>query len=99
LFTDLDFYDFPAESASGVKNRMIILNPASSDYIQANHFDGIRFHNVGHKNLAWFFDPPEKWANLADCGTWPCSGPKNTLMTFKNTEWIGAQPEGIGADF
>jgi len=34
-----------------------------------------------------FFDPPKKWANLADCGDFPCTGPKNTLFSFTNIKW------------
>lgn len=36
-----------------------------------------------------FFDPPESWANLADCGDFPCTGPKNTIFSFTNIKWTG----------
>jgi hypothetical protein len=39
--------------------------------------------------LTHFFDPPKKWANLADCGDFPCTGPKNTLFSFTNIKWTG----------
>lgn len=29
------------------------------------------------------------WANLADCGDFPCTGPKNTIFSFKNIKWVG----------
>jgi hypothetical protein len=29
---------------------------------------------------------------LADCGDFPCTGPKNTIMSFTNTKWTGKVP-------
>jgi len=40
--------------------------------------------------LTYFFDPPESWANLADCGDFPCTGPKNTIFSFTNIKWSGS---------
>jgi len=39
--------------------------------------------------LTYFFEPPQSWANLADCGDFPCTGPKNTVFSFKNIQWSG----------
>jgi len=36
-----------------------------------------------------FFEPPQSWANLADCGDYPCTGPKNTVFSFSNIKWVG----------
>lgn len=38
--------------------------------------------------MTYFFEPPQKWANLADCGDYPCTGPKNTLFSFKNIKGL-----------
>lgn len=38
--------------------------------------------------MTYFFDPPQAWANLADCGDFPCTGPKNTIFSFKNIKWV-----------
>jgi hypothetical protein len=35
-------------------------------------------------------DPPEAWANIDDCGNWPCTAPQNVLMSFENTEFVDA---------
>jgi hypothetical protein len=40
--------------------------------------------------MTFFFNPPESWANLADCGDYPCTGPKNTIFSFKNIKWTGS---------
>jgi hypothetical protein len=43
-------------------------------------------------SAAYIMDPPAGWANLDDCGDYPCTAPKNTLMTFTGTTWIGSKP-------
>jgi len=93
-FKNLKFIDFkPAPgkvSGSLLKNEMIQLLPKSPDFITLQHFDGMEFINCNVDTMTYFFDPPEKWANLADCGDYPCTGPKNTIFSFINTKW----PEG-----
>jgi len=72
------------------------------DYTNMQYFEGIRFHNVEAKSMTYFFEPPKSWINPADCGFFPCTGPKNTVLHFKGTEWLGTSTppiEGIGADF
>jgi hypothetical protein len=49
--------------------------------------------------MTYFFEPPEKWANLADCGDFPCTGPKNTIFSFTNIKWTGLQGENALEDF
>lgn len=54
--------------------------------------------------MANLFDPPQKWANIADCGNWPCTAPKNALFKFTNTQFSGQItqiPNGpeLGGDF
>ena len=49
--------------------------------------------------LTYFFEPPQKWANLADCGDFPCTGPKNTLFSFTNTKWTGLEGPNALKDF
>ena len=102
LFKDLDFYNFKAETASGEKQLIIKLGKKASDYIQMQYFENMRFHDVESKALTYFFEPPKSWINPADCGNFACTGPKNTAMHFKGTEWLGTSVppvEGIGADF
>jgi hypothetical protein len=47
----------------------------------------MEFVNCNADSLTYFFNPPQGWANLADCGDFPCTGPKNTIFTFTNTKW------------
>jgi hypothetical protein len=41
---------------------------------------------------AFLWDPPGGWANLDDCGDYPCTGPWNALLSFEGTTWTGSKP-------
>jgi hypothetical protein len=69
---------------------MIKLLPKSPDFITLQNFEDIEFNNCESDAMTYFFEPPESWANLADCGDFPCTGPKNTMMNFKNIKWTGS---------
>lgn len=101
-YHDLDFYNFDAETERGEKNIMIQLNKKASDYIQYQELTRMRFHNCQIKAMTHFFEPPDAWANPADCGDFPCTGPKNTIFFFYETEFDEAStvPEGMeGGNF
>jgi len=60
----------------------------------------LRFNNVHNDAVAFFFTPPQEWANPTDCGTYPCTGPHNILMNFRNTIYgSGLKPLGGKPDF
>lgn len=50
-------------------------------------FTDITFDNVAANALTWFFEPPQSWATNIDCGDFPCTGPKNTIFSFKKSVW------------
>jgi len=51
--------------------------------------------------MTYFFEPPQSWGNLNDCGLecdlegncipFPCTGPKNTIFSFKGIKWIDSE--------
>lgn len=41
--------------------------------------------------------PPKGWANVKDCGNFPCTAPLNTLFSFKRNKFRGLKPS-FGAD-
>jgi hypothetical protein len=41
---------------------------------------------------AYIMDPSPGWANLDDCGDYPCTAPLNALLTFTGTTWEGSKP-------
>jgi len=78
---------------------MIQLLPKSPDFITLQHFEDLEFINCNAESLTYFFDPPQSWANLADCGDYPCTGPKNTIFSFKNIKWTGLTGPNALTDF
>jgi hypothetical protein len=77
----------------------IFINDDASDYLQMQEFENVKFTNVELGGLAWLTDPPKSWANIKDCGNFPCTAPKNTVYTFKGTIWNGIKPTNALADF
>lgn len=39
--------------------------------------------------MAYIFDPPWGWANIDDCGNFPCTAPSNVLMQFEKSTFTG----------
>jgi hypothetical protein len=65
------------------------LNPTGADYHPRARFVNTRFDNVEQNVLAYLFSPPSGWANLDDCGDFPCTAPNNALLTFEKTTFTG----------
>jgi hypothetical protein len=65
------------------------LNKKSADYIPRHQFYDTKFTNIEEDAMAYFYDPPKGWANLKDCGEFPCTGPENLLYTFDRTTYEG----------
>lgn len=40
--------------------------------------------------MAYLFSPPEGWANLDDCGDFPCTAPNNALIQFEGATFSGS---------
>ena len=49
--------------------------------------------------MIYIYDPPESWARLVDCGDFPCTGPKNVLVTMQGTKFEGKKPRMSKPDF
>lgn len=43
--------------------------------------------------------PNPHWANLEDCGNFPCTGPYNMMFSFKNSVWYGTSINNAKNDF
>jgi len=57
------------------------------------------FTNVSADAMAYIYDPPQGWANVKDCGNFPCTAPQNTILSFKGTTFNGAQPSYAASNF
>ena len=40
----------------------------ASDYYQKQEFSNLRLHDSDTETMTFFFNPPQSWANPADCG-------------------------------
>jgi len=47
-----------------------------------HYINGAKFINVKQDALIFIYDPPAGWANIDDCGQWPCTAPSNLVYTF-----------------
>lgn len=57
------------------------------------------FIDVKEGAFATLSDPNPGWANLKDCGDFPCTAPSNILFHFKSNTWTGAKPRWATKDF
>jgi len=62
-------------------------------------FYDTKFVDVEADALAYLMSPPSKWANIKDCGAFPCTAPLNVLFTFEDTTFSGSKPRWATKDF
>ena len=90
LFKDLQFIGFDSsKNTCGGAQAAITTNGASSDYHPVAHFQDIKFKNTDQSALFKFDSPSQGWANLADCGTFTCTGLYNVLVHMENPKFSG----------
>lgn len=65
------------------------LNHHAADYIPKATFHSPIFENIHQDAMAFLFTPPDEWANLDDCGDFPCTAPSNALLDFEDATWKG----------
>lgn len=83
-FTDIRFTNFAAKTKCGKDQNIFEFNFSSADSIPVMNFDDVLFTNVEDSAVAFFFDPPQGWAVVSDCGEWPCTAPSNAVYKFNN---------------
>jgi hypothetical protein len=93
------FRDFVGQTAKGNKQSIFALNPYASDHIPITQFYDTEFHNVDDDGFGYFRDPSKRWANLKDCGEFPCTAPWNVLLGFTGSKFSGARPSGVSSSF
>jgi hypothetical protein len=45
---------------------------------------------VDQNALAFLMSPPAEWANIDDCGQFPCTSPNNVLIQFERSTYAGS---------
>jgi hypothetical protein len=76
------FQDFAAKTRCGNKQVVFKRNKSASDYIPLHKMKSCTFVDVEDGAFAKFDESPENWANVSDCGEWPCTAPENIVMNF-----------------
>lgn len=88
-----------AQTACQNKQTVFQRNKYASDKIPMHKFNGCKFIDVDEESLVWFEDSPWSWANISDCGQWPCTAPENIVMSFLGTTWDGITPPNARGTF
>ena len=71
-----------------------------SDYLPIQQFTDTYFYDVHSESMAWMPTPKDSWVNTRDCGDFTCTGPLNTLLSFKETTFDGTiQPDYAAEEF
>jgi hypothetical protein len=99
---NVTFKNFNTGGKTACQGRQSIFarNEHASDKIPMHYFTNIKFEDVDTASMAFFEDPPSKWAIIKDCGEFPCTGPNNILLSFTTTTYSGStQPSQTYADF
>lgn len=86
---DCTFSNFMGKTDCGERQVIFERNPMGSDKIPPHHFENIKFVNVDDYGFSWLEKPDLAWANVKDCGNFPCTAPNNWFMTFTNARFDG----------
>jgi len=93
------FERFKGKTALDKYDTVFGLDEYQSDWVPPITLTDSTFIDISEDALAHFIDPNPAWAFIDDCGEFPCTGPLNSLHTFKNTKWLGVKPAQADADF
>ena len=96
----LTFKNFIGKSKCGQNSVIFQGNPSSSDKQPPHFFNDCTFEDVDNTGWAFLEKPPKKWANVKDCGNFPCTAPNNVFFTFAGTTFAGnTKPDKTPEDF
>lgn len=88
-----DWTEFGSADCGSREQFIFERNPSAADYIPMHNFDGCTFDNVEEGAFAWIEKPDPAWATTTpltspdNCGDYPCTGPENVVLSFKNTQY------------
>lgn len=91
-FTKNKISNFEGNTKYGMRSVVLGSVPWDSDITQPNYFYDNIFTDVAEDSFAQLASPSPAWANLKDCGNFPCSAPNNVLNSFHRTVWSGRTP-------
>ncbi len=89
-YENLEFYNFRSGFTScGTMQRIMVLNGYNADYYPPMRVINPRFVNVAQDSMVYLMDPPDGWANIDDCGQFPCTSPNNVLIQYEKATFSG----------
>ena len=94
------FSKFQGKSKCGERSVIFERNPDSSDKIPPHFFNDCILEDVDDTGFAFLDKPDPKWANVKDCGNFPCTAPNNLIFSFSGTTYEGTvSPSTAVEDF
>mmetsp|Transcript_8382 Transcript_8382/g.16636 ORF Transcript_8382/g.16636 Transcript_8382/m.16636 type:complete len:1637 (+) Transcript_8382:5150-10060(+) len=79
-YSNIYLGNFKNSAICGSKQTALVSNPNSPDFSVPQIFTNVLLDNVAEDSLFYMNDPKPGWANLDDCGEFPCTGPLNVLV-------------------
>ena len=93
------FKNFMGLSRCGATHRAMGRLVSGSDKIPPHFFNNIKFIDTDDKGFVFLDKPSPGWANVKDCGNFPCTAPNNLIFSFKSTTYKGSMPAFAYRDF
>lgn len=92
LMENNHFIGFSGKTMYDKKNYIFGSSEYQPDYTPPHIIKNSVFQDVQKGGFAWFIQPPEAWANIKDCGNFPCTAPNNILYYFTGSDFKGMEP-------
>jgi hypothetical protein len=93
------FAKFLGKSKCGERSTIFARNPKGSDKIPPHFFNNCILEDVDDTGFAFLEKPNPAWANVKDCGNFPCTAPNNLIFSFADTTYSGTTPTSKPAAF
>jgi hypothetical protein len=92
FFNNITFKDWTSGNRTcntSTRHRIFGINSDNSDHVPVQTLTTVVFNNVGDDAVAYLYDPPQKWANIKDCGEFPCTAPHNAVIKMSGVTKTG----------
>jgi len=89
---NVEFKNFLANTACGGKQSIFFRNEFSRDYIAPHFSRNAKFTDVDTEGFFYMEPAPIEWAVTDACGDFPCTAPKNTVLSFQSNVFAGTEP-------
>ena len=87
LYKYVKFFDYNSETTfCGGRQQLFDYNRNATDLIPIQRFSEIELTRVNEDVFGLFRDPNPEWARVEKCGNFPCTGPKNIILSFEKVE-------------